>query len=406
MQDARLINAFETPAAGKSCNFRTDFSAREAYEMQDASTGQRPNVGAVCVSIVLHSPTKRTVKTYVKEVVSEEDANGYARWVVEVSKGEVTEEEKVALTTDVYFGYARNKGDGRFHHTFHQDILRLLKTGKARTSTQSAHPAAPLPSLTACCAQQVKHAFAAWHDGKVLPGCKNYAKEPGEKWATFEARLPELEHAFGFMDGAIVQYQNREAIHGTCRSFADIGVRMTHDIHEKHDFKGPWDNYGKESTDSRRKDVVSGAATINNAYAHAKHNAIRMSKPVDKVSGEGEHLVGRRRELALPPHPPLSAGEERRALARLLGRQVLPLVLPLRRGRGREAPRRHPPRRRHARARRRQGARLDGVQALRGRHDDGGGRLQQRLLVRPLAPGLLLLAAAGGVLQPRRLEPP
>ena len=111
--------------------------------MQDASTGQRPNVGAVCVSIVLHSPTKRTVKTYVKEVVSEEDANGYARWVVEVSKGEVTEEEKVALTTDVYFGYARNKGDGRFHHTFHQDILRLLKTGEARTSTQSAPSGSP-----------------------------------------------------------------------------------------------------------------------------------------------------------------------------------------------------------------------------------------------------------------------
>ena len=131
-----------------------------------------------------------------------------------------------------------------------------------------------------------------------------------------------------------------------------------------------------------------------------------MSKPVDKVSGEGEHLVGRRRELALPPNPPLPAGEERRALARLLGRQLLPPVLPLRRGRGREAPRRHPPRRRHARARRRQGARLDGVQALRGRHDDGGGRLQQRLLVRPLAPGLLLLAAAGGVLQPRRLDRP
>ena len=62
--------------------------------------------------------------------------------------------------------------------------------------------------------------------------------------------------------------------------------------------------------------------------------------------------------------------------------------------------------RRPARARRRQGARLDGVQALRGRHDDGGGRLQQRLLVRPLAPGLLLLAAAGGVLQPRRLDRP
>jgi hypothetical protein len=103
----------------------------------------------------------------------------------------------------------------------------------------------------------------------VLPGCKNYAKEPGEKWATFEARLPELEHAFGFMDGAIVQYQNREAIHGTCRSFADIGVRMTHDIHEKHDFKGPWDNYGKESTDSRRKDVVSGAAIINNAFTQS-----------------------------------------------------------------------------------------------------------------------------------------
>ena len=164
----------------------------------------------------------------------------------------------------------------------------------------------------------------------MLPGCKNYAKEPGEKWATFEARLPELEHAFGFMDGAIGQYQNREAIHGTSRSFADIGVRMTHDIHEKYDFKGPWDNYGKESTDSRRKDVVSGAAIINNAYAHAKHNAIRMSKPVDKVSGEGEHLVGRRRELALPPNPPFPAGEERRALARLLGRQLLPLVLPLR----------------------------------------------------------------------------
>ena len=92
-----------------------------------------------------------------------------------------------------------------------------------RGPAHSLHPAAPLPSLTACCAQQVKHAFAAWHDGKVLPGCKNYAKEPGEKWATFKAPLPELEHAFGFMDGAIVQYQNREAIHGTSRSFSRGG---------------------------------------------------------------------------------------------------------------------------------------------------------------------------------------
>jgi hypothetical protein len=49
-------------------NFRTDFSARESYEQQDAATGQKPNVGSVCISIVQHSPTTRTVTTYVKEV--------------------------------------------------------------------------------------------------------------------------------------------------------------------------------------------------------------------------------------------------------------------------------------------------------------------------------------------------
>ena len=335
MQDARLINAFGTPAAGKSCNFRTDFSAREAYEMQDASTGQRPNVGAVCVSIVLHSPTKRTVKTYVKEVVSEEDANGYARWVVEVSKGEVTEEEKVALTTDVYFGYARNKGDGRFHHTFHQDILRLLKTGKARTSTQSAHPAAPLPSLTACCAQQVKHAFAAWHDGKVLPGCKNYAKEPGEKWAEadFPPLLPLLVEAQGFTDGAPPQYQQRQTTHGTARSFADTGVRMTHDVHERYDFKGPWDAFGKESTESRRGAVRNRSAVINNAYLHAKHNSQAMARPKQVHEGRTAQLAlptalsllshtllahsCSPRSLTLLTSSPAHTGEERGALARL-----------------------------------------------------------------------------------------
>ena len=45
---------------------------------------------------------------------------------------------------------ARNKGDARFHHAFHEDIISMYKTGK------------------------VKHAFAAWHEGKVLPGCSNY----------------------------------------------------------------------------------------------------------------------------------------------------------------------------------------------------------------------------------------
>jgi hypothetical protein len=44
-------------------NFRTDFSARESYEQQDAATGQKPNVGSVCVSIVQHSPTTRKVST-------------------------------------------------------------------------------------------------------------------------------------------------------------------------------------------------------------------------------------------------------------------------------------------------------------------------------------------------------
>ena len=180
-----------------------------------------------------HSPTLRTVSTYVKEVISEEDAKGFARKVVTYAKGQTTTEEKLALRTDVHFGYARNKGDARFHHTFHQDIISLYKKGK------------------------VQHAFAAWHDGKVLPGCKNYSDEPGDKWSedNFPAELPDLEEARGFSDGAGNQYQQRETTHGTARCFGDLGVRITHDIHERYDFKGPWDAYGKESTESRRKAV-------------------------------------------------------------------------------------------------------------------------------------------------------
>lgn len=136
-------------------------------------------MGSVCVSIVQHSPARRSVTTYVKEVVSEEDAKGFARKIVTYAKGVRATEEKVVLRTDVHFGYARNKGDARFHHTFHQDIISMYKAGK------------------------VRHAFAAWHDGKVLPGCKNFDNEDGEKWtdASFSALLPNLERARGFTDG-------------------------------------------------------------------------------------------------------------------------------------------------------------------------------------------------------------
>ena len=60
LQDYELIRAFGTDKAGKLLNFRTDFSARESYEQQDAATGQKPNVGSVCVSIL--SPAAGTQK--------------------------------------------------------------------------------------------------------------------------------------------------------------------------------------------------------------------------------------------------------------------------------------------------------------------------------------------------------
>ena len=73
-------------------------------------------------------------------MISEDDAKGFARKIVTYANGVKAEEEKVTLRTDVHFGYARNKGDARFHHAFHEDIISMYKTGK------------------------VKHAFAAWHD--------------------------------------------------------------------------------------------------------------------------------------------------------------------------------------------------------------------------------------------------
>ena len=136
----------------------------------------------------------------------------------------------------------------------------------------------------------MRHAFAAWHNGKVLPGCENYANEEGEKWTEqdFPPLLPDLEEARGFMDGAIGQYQQKETILGTSRSFADTGVRISHHVNEKHDFKGPWDTYGKESTDSRRSAVRNRTAVINNAYLHAKHNATAMARPKQVNSEAGE----------------------------------------------------------------------------------------------------------------------
>ena len=71
---------------------------------------------------------------------------------------------------------------------------------------------------------KVRHAFAAWHEGKVLPGCQNYEAEEGEKWteADFPAGLPDLEEARIFHDGAGCQYQCRETIMGTARCHADV----------------------------------------------------------------------------------------------------------------------------------------------------------------------------------------
>jgi hypothetical protein len=66
----------------------------------------------------------------VAQVISEDDAKGFARKIVTYSKGVNTTEEKLVLRTDVHFGYARNKGDARFHHTFHQDIIAMYKKGK------------------------------------------------------------------------------------------------------------------------------------------------------------------------------------------------------------------------------------------------------------------------------------
>ena len=196
--------------------------------------------------------------------------------MVTYAKGEKTTEDKVVLTTDVHFGYARNKGNARFHHSFHQDIIALYKTGK------------------------VLHAFAAWHDGKVLPSCKNYEHEEGEKWteADFPALLPDLEDARGFTDGAFPQYQQKETTHGTARCFTDLGVRISHHIHEKFDFKGPWDAYGKESTESRRSAVRNRTAVIDNAYLHAKHNAKAMARPKQVSSEAGRVRANGRKRLA------------------------------------------------------------------------------------------------------------
>ena len=122
-----------------------------------------------------------------------------------------------------------------------------------------------------------------------MPGCKNYEHEEGEKWTEedFPALLPRLEKARGFTDGAPPQYQQRETTHGTARCFADHGVQISHHIHERYDFKGPWDSFGKEGTDSRRSAVRNRTAVINNAYLHAKHNAKAMAQPKQVRAGGG-----------------------------------------------------------------------------------------------------------------------
>ena len=60
----------------------------ELWKKCPVQTGQKPNVGSVCVSIVQHSPVTRKVSTFVKEVVSEDDAKGFARKIVEYEKPE------------------------------------------------------------------------------------------------------------------------------------------------------------------------------------------------------------------------------------------------------------------------------------------------------------------------------
>ena len=98
------------------------------------------------------------------------------------------------------------------------------------------------------------------------------------------------------------------------------------------------------------------------------------------------------------------AGEERGALARLRGRQLLPLLLQIRRGRGGGAARRRPPPRRPARAGRRGRQEPHVVQALRGRQDDARRRRRGGLRLHAPPPRLLLRARGGRELLPRRLD--
>ena len=49
LQDLEATLSFGTDKDRTMLNFRTDFSARESYEQQDAATGQKPNVGSCCI---------------------------------------------------------------------------------------------------------------------------------------------------------------------------------------------------------------------------------------------------------------------------------------------------------------------------------------------------------------------
>ena len=101
-------------------------------------------------------------------------------------------------------------------------------------------------------------------------------------------QLTPQAHAFSpahnFATQAGCQYQQRETTHGTACCFAFIAVCIVHDVHERYDYKGPWDAYGKESTESRRSAVRNRTAVINNAYLHAKHNAAAMARPKQEKS--------------------------------------------------------------------------------------------------------------------------
>lgn len=123
------------------------------YENASSSTCDHPNIGTICIAVVLHSPADRHVTKDMTE--SERQPTGLedsavsdpskAAQTVTLGKRKQMVVVEKTLQCDVFAGYSEESGNARYDQTFQRDIVAFYKLGHFVHATAATSRGVPVP---------------------------------------------------------------------------------------------------------------------------------------------------------------------------------------------------------------------------------------------------------------------